>query len=122
MQNDWGAGEKPVRREFRVPVDDKDGIRLIVGAREYEIRNLVPNGVQVVYEVENEFETNMELNGAELIVGERKIEVRAKVVYTSRLEPGRFSCGLYFLTINDEDVQFLRKLVAQKRKLLFSDV
>jgi len=122
MQNDWSEGEKPVRREFRVPVDDKDEIRLIVGGQEYEIRNLVPSGIQVLYELENEFETNMELNGAELIIGERKIEVRAKVVYTSRLEPGQFSCGLHFLTINDEDLEFLRKLVGKKRKLLFGDV
>jgi len=121
MNRDSGAEEKIVRREFRIPVQEKDDIRMRINEKEYAVTNLASRGVQIVYGSKDEFEPHADLGHAELVIKERRIGVRARVMYTTKFDPEHFACGFYFYELGEGDLDFLREFISQKRGNLFPD-
>ncbi|MFP4168512.1 MAG: PilZ domain-containing protein [Desulfonatronovibrionaceae bacterium] len=116
MEKISGEEEKIVRREFRVPVGEEDHVRISVRGEEFPVRNLSARGVQIIYFSQDGFRVHTDLEQTKLLVRDREIEVRTRVVYTTSYDPDRFVCGLYFYEISEPDLEFLEKFILEKRR------
>jgi hypothetical protein len=121
MNKDSESEEKIVRREFRIPVQEKDNIRMRIKGKEYALTNLASRGAQIVYRAKDDFEPDADLGRADLVLGESRIVVRARVMYTTKFDLELFACGLYFYELEREDLEFLEEFISRKRASLFPD-
>ncbi|WDP86939.1 MAG: PilZ domain-containing protein [Desulfobacter sp.] len=108
--------DESVRHFFRVPASDKDNILAVFFGQSYSVANVSVSGIAIRADSCLAFESNQEIEDAELLLGTQRItNLTAKVIHCSVHDSGDLQFGMVWLNMANDKRQKLEKILGQMK-------
>ncbi|MDD9303952.1 MAG: PilZ domain-containing protein [Desulfobacter sp.] len=108
--------DESVRHSFRVPASDKDNILAVFFGQSYSVANVSVSGIAIRADSCLAFESNQEIEDAELLLGTQRItNLTAKVIHCSVHDSGDLQFGMVWLNMANDKRQKLEKILGQMK-------
>lgn len=118
-----------VRQSFRVPVDPKDNIKVMIKGEIYRVTNISPEGVGIFYDQNIESEAARLMEGSEMLIEDCDLifpdavikHLTAKIIRFSPTHENGWENGLQWINMADEDqIKIADQVSKIKKRLLAS--
>lgn len=122
--------QAPVRQSFRIPVDSRENISVVIKKKSYRVTDLGPEGVRILLEDPLDFDAAGLIEGSELTIKGCSLvfpdviikNLTAKIIHFSPVQDKGLGNGIHWVNLTEENQ---KKIAAQmsiiKKRVLRSD-
>jgi len=105
-----------VRRFFRIPVSDRDSVRVRIGQKEYGVSNISRGGIGIGPGSRPEFGSGEILADCELILaGDRISGLTGKIIHCSSADAGPFQYGIQWVDLQTGQARALDAILSRMK-------
>lgn len=122
--------QAPVRQSFRIPVDSKENLSVVIKGKSYRVTDLGPEGIRILLEDPLDFDAAELIEGSELTIKGCMLvfpdiiikNLTARIIHFSLVQGKGLENGIQWVNLTEENK---KKIAAQisiiKQRLLLSD-
>lgn len=110
-----------VRGNFREPIADGDGVTAWIADKEYPVIDICHHGIGLAVGCLDSFADGDDCE-LTLRIRERSMRISARIAHFSPgIKGEQCHCGLEFVTIKPQDVDYLQRFIAEHHARLFRE-
>jgi len=113
---------KIVRKTFRIPIEDKEDIWVVINKKRYAVLDISLYGIGITLEKDSTFTIEQALLNCELNVFDVSIKkLKGQIVHLTSSKGGKWQCGVRWIDMEKETEDKILKIVSKMKNQLLND-
>ncbi len=113
---------KIVRKTFRIPIEDKEDIWVVINKKRYAVLDISLYGIGITLEKDSTFTIEQALLNCELNAFDVSIKkLKGQIVHLTSSKKGKWQCGVRWIDMEKETEDKILKIVSKMKNQLLND-